>query len=166
MFKSSNKISVLFVCMGNICRSPTAEGAFRHLVQQHELDKHIKTDSAGTHAYHIGEKPDRRAQQTALSRGLDISDLRARKVKPADFKKFHYVIAMDQDNYQLLAEMAPEGHEDRLRLFLEFAPDLKETEVPDPYYGGTKGFEYVFDLVEEASKGLLDEIRKKHLEQK
>ncbi len=152
--------------MGNICRSPTAEGAFRHLVHQHELERHIKTDSAGTHAYHIGERPDRRAQQTAISRGLDISDLRARKVKPEDFRKFHYVIAMDQDNYQLLAEMAPEGLEDRLRLFLEFAPNLQETEVPDPYYGGPKGFDYVFDLVEEASRGLLDEIREHYLEQK
>ena len=164
--KKDKKIRVLFVCMGNICRSPTAEGAFRHLVCQQALDQYIKTDSAGTHAYHIGERPDRRAQQTALSRGLDISDLRARKVKPTDFKKFHYVIAMDQDNYQLLAEMAPEGLEDRLRLFLEFAPNLKESEVPDPYYGGPKGFEYVFDLVEEASRGLLDEIREKYLEQK
>ena len=164
MFRASNKISVLFVCMGNICRSPTAEGAFRHLVQQQELDKQIKTDSAGTHAYHIGERPDRRAQQTALSRGLDISDLKARKVKPADFKKFHYVIAMDQGNYQLLAEIAPEGLEERLHLFLDFAPSLKETEVPDPYYGGVKGFEYVFDLVEQASLGLLNDIRKKHLE--
>ncbi len=161
-----SKISVLFVCMGNICRSPTAEGAFRHLVHQQELDRHIKTDSAGTHAYHTGERPDRRAQQIALSRGLDISDLRARKVKQADFKKFHYVIAMDQANYQELAELTPEGHEDRLRLFLDFAPNLKESEIPDPYYGGPKGFEYVFDLVEEASQGLLDEIRKKHLEQK
>ncbi len=165
MFRMS-KISVLFVCMGNICRSPTAEGAFRHLVRQHQLDRHIKTDSAGTHAYHVGDPPDRRAQQTALSRGLDISDLHARKVRTADFKKFHYVIAMDQANYQALAELAPEGHEDRLRLFLDFAPNLKECEVPDPYYGGPKGFEYVFDLVEEASQGLLDEIRKKHLEQK
>lgn len=165
MFRTSYKVSVLFVCMGNICRSPTAEGAFRHLIRQHELDKLIKTDSAGTHAYHIGERPDQRAQQTALARGLDISDLRARKVRPDDFKKFHYVIAMDNDNYQLLAEMAPEGHEDRLSLFLDFAPNLKEKEVPDPYYGGPKGFEYVFDLVEEASKGLLDEIRAKHLAQ-
>ncbi|HFQ14520.1 MAG TPA: low molecular weight phosphotyrosine protein phosphatase [Gammaproteobacteria bacterium] len=160
------KIRVLFVCMGNICRSPTAEGVFRHLVRQHELDEHIETDSAGTHAYHVGEPPDQRARQTAISRGLDISDLRARKVKPADFEKFHYVIAMDQDNYQLLAEMAPEEHTERLRLFLDFAPGLKEREVPDPYYGGPKGFEYVFDLVEEASRGLLEEIRKQHLEQK
>jgi len=166
VFRASNKISVLFVCMGNICRSPAAEGAFRHLVQQQKLDKQIKTDSAGTHAYHIGERPDGRAQQTALSRGLDISDLKARKVKPADFKKFHYVIAMDQNNYELLAEIAPQGLEDRLRLFLDFAPELKETEVPDPYYGGVKGFEYVFDLVEEASLGLLDDIRKEYLEQK
>ncbi len=166
MFRTSNKINVLFVCMGNICRSPAAEGAFRHLVQQQKLGKQINTDSAGTHAYHIGEKPDGRAQQTALSRGLDISDLKARKVKPADFKKFHYVIAMDQGNYKILAEIAPAGLEDRLHLFLDFAPGLKETEVPDPYYGGIKGFEYVFDLVEEASQGLLDKIREKHLEQK
>lgn len=152
--------------MGNICRSPTAEGAFRHLLQQQELDTYIKTDSAGTHAYHVGEKPDRRAQQIALSRGLDISDLRGRKVKPADFKKFHYIIAMDQGNYQILSKLAPEGLDERLHLFLDFAPGLKETEVPDPYYGGTKGFEYVFDLVEEASKGLLTDIREKYLEQK
>jgi protein-tyrosine phosphatase len=159
-----NKVKVLFVCMGNICRSPTAEGVFRDIVSQQNLHQQIESDSAGTHAYHVGDPPDRRAQQTAEGRGLDISDLRARKVIAEDFEIFDYVLAMDRDNYSLLADICPHGLEDRLNLFLDYAPQLSETNVPDPYYGGAKGFEYVFDLVEEASKGLLEDIRNKHLE--
>lgn len=157
MFK--NKVSVVFVCMGNICRSPTAEGVFRHLVHQEGLGDWISTDSAGTHAYHIGEQPDHRAQQTALSRGIDLSDLRGRKAIENDFYEFDYILAMDDDNYQLLENICPAGLESKLSLFLDFSKEYSETQVPDPYYGGDKGFEHVFDLVESASRGLLENIK-------
>ena len=158
---SKNKISILFVCMGNICRSPTAEGVFRHLVQQEGHAGWITTDSAGTHAYHIDEQPDHRAQQTALSRGIDLSDLRARKAITNDFHEFDYVLAMDDDNYQLLENICPVGLENKLSLFLNFSKEYSETQVPDPYYGGNRGFDHVFDLVESASRGLLDDILKR-----
>ncbi len=159
--KNKKQVSVLFVCMGNICRSPTAEGVFRHLVQQEGHDNWITTDSAGTHAYHIGEQPDRRAQQTARSRGIDLSDLRGRKAIKNDFEEFDYVLAMDDDNYQILESMCPSGFENKLSLFLDFSKEYSETQVPDPYYGGDQGFEYVFDLVESASRGLLENITKR-----
>lgn len=155
-------IKVLFVCMGNICRSPTAEGVFRHIVKQADLEDKIHIDSAGTHAYHIGNEPDQRAQATARNRGIDLSSQRARKVKTADFSEFHYILAMDASNYADLENICPSGEADRLRLFLEFARNIKEREVPDPYYGGDQGFEHVFDLVENASRGLLEEIRTRH----
>jgi len=159
--KNSKHVSVLFVCMGNICRSPTAEGVFRHLVQQEGHDNWITTDSAGTHAYHIGEQPDLRSQQTARGRGIDLSDLRARKATIVDFNEFDYILAMDNDNYLMLEDLCPPGHEEKLSLFLDFSKDYSETEVPDPYYGGDQGFEHVFDLVESASRGLLDDITKR-----
>jgi protein-tyrosine phosphatase len=152
------KISVLFVCMGNICRSPTAQGVFRALLQREGLSDRILTDSAGTIAYHVGEKPDRRAMQTAMKRGVDLSDLRARRTRAEDFEAFDYVVAMDRANYNDLREICPPGYEDRLYLFLDFAPHLPEDEVPDPYYGGVAGFDRVFDLVEDASRGLLKHI--------
>ena len=160
----SNKenVSVLFVCMGNICRSPTAEGVFRYLVQQEGHDDWITTDSAGTHAYHIGEQPDRRAQQTALGRGINLSDLRARKAIKNDFHEFDYILAMDDDNYQILESLCPSGLEDKLSLFLDFSKEYSETQVPDPYYGGDQGFEHVFDLVDSASHGLLEDIKKRY----
>lgn len=161
--KNKKQVSVLFVCMGNICRSPTAEGVFRHLVQQEGHENWITTDSAGTHAYHIGEQPDRRAQQTARSRGVDLSDLRGRKAIKNDFEEFDYVLAMDDDNYQILESMCPSGFENKLSLFLDFSNDYSETQVPDPYYGGDQGFEHVFDLVESASRGLLEDITKRFL---
>lgn len=154
------KVSVLFVCMGNICRSPTAEGIFRHLVRQEELEHLIHTDSAGTHAYHVGNPPDTRAQETAERRGIELHDLRARRVSAEDFDLFDYVLAMDSDNYEILSELCPPGYESRLRLFMEFAPHLDISEVPDPYYGGASGFERVFDMVDEAAKGLLEDIRR------
>lgn len=154
-------IKVLFVCMGNICRSPTAEGVFRHVVRQAALDDKIHTDSAGTHAYHIGEPPDSRAQQTARSRGIELSDLRGRKVETADFQKFDYVLAMDHNNHADLLQVAG-GNADNLHMFLQFAKNFDDQEVPDPYYGGEQGFEHVFDLVEDASAGLLAHIRKQH----
>lgn len=157
--KKPQPVKVLFVCMGNICRSPTAEGVFRHLVREAGLDGQIHTDSAGTHAYHVGEPPDRRAQATAASRGIQLDDLRARRVSAEDFHEFDYVLAMDNDNHYMLASLCPEGREDRLHMFLAFAPHLTIREVPDPYYGGPQGFEQVFDMVEHASRGLLEDIR-------
>ncbi|MDH5191335.1 MAG: low molecular weight phosphotyrosine protein phosphatase [Gammaproteobacteria bacterium] len=152
-------VKVLFVCMGNICRSPTAEGVFAHLVNQSGLAEHIHIDSAGTHAYHVGHPPDSRAQKTAKGRGIDISHLRARRVSDGDFYEFDYVLAMDRDNYHILKGVCPPGEEHRLKLFLEYAPDIPEDEVPDPYYGGPSGFERVMDMIAIASEGLLAEIR-------
>ncbi|MDH5444660.1 MAG: low molecular weight phosphotyrosine protein phosphatase [Gammaproteobacteria bacterium] len=156
-------INVLFVCMGNICRSPTAEGIFRHIVQERNLSDSIITDSAGTHAYHVGEQPDRRAQATASKRGIDLSDLKARRVSEKDFKEFDYILAMDNDNYTVLEDLCPPDYQGNLSLFLEFARNHPGTEVPDPYYGGAKGFEVVFDMVEQAALGLLEHIQKRHL---
>jgi len=160
---NNQKISVLFVCMGNICRSPTAHGVFRKLLMEEGLSGLIGVDSAGTHAYHVGNSPDRRAQATALSRGLDLSDLRARQACSDDFHAFDYVIAMDEENFASLQAICPAAMEQRLYMFLDFAPDLSEREVPDPYYGGDQGFERVFDMVEAASLGLLQDIRQKYL---
>ncbi len=146
--------------MGNICRSPTAHGVFRKLVEDEDLTDVIFIDSAGTHAYHVGNPPDQRAQQTALYRNLDLSDLRARQTADDDFESFDYVLAMDEDNYAILESSCPAGMEHKLRLFMSFAPELGIREVPDPYYGGDRGFDRVFDMIEAASEGLLDEIRR------
>lgn len=155
-------VKVLFVCMGNICRSPTAEGVFRHIVNSAGLADKIHIDSAGTHSYHIGSTPDPRAQAAALNRNIDLSSQRARKVKGADFDEFDYVLAMDHSNYSDLRDISSEDTQDRLSLFLDFAETVSTREVPDPYYGGDQGFEHVLDLVEEASRGLLASIREKH----
>ena len=157
------RVSVLFVCMGNICRSPTAHGVFRKLVADSGLEDLITIDSAGTHAYHVGEGPDQRSQATAVKRDIDISDLRARQARAEDFHEFDYVVAMDQDNYALLGDICPSGMDNKLYLFMDFAPQMQTRNVPDPYYGGGRGFEHVFDLVEAASIGLLEEIRKHRL---
>jgi len=158
---SKRKVSVLFVCMGNICRSPTAEGIFRHIINEKNIADDFITDSAGTHAYHVGEPPDSRAQETAQSRGIDLSDLKGRRVSEEDFDKFDYVLAMDKDNYAVLQDMCPSSKKHQLKLFLDFARDLGFDEVPDPYYGGTKGFEKVFDMLENASHGLIEHIQSK-----
>ena len=157
------RVKVLFVCMGNICRSPTAHGVFRKLVMDEGLQHLIEVDSAGTHAYHVGEPPDRRARETARERGIEIGDLRARRAEVEDFLRFDYVIAMDEDNHAALSRLCPSGMEDKLRRFMEFAPELGIREVPDPYYGGQRGFERVFDLVESASRGLLADLRSRYL---
>lgn len=149
------KIKVLFVCMGNICRSPTAEGAFTKLVHDKKLTRHFLIDSAGTHAYHSSEPPDLRAQKVALERGVKMSHLRGRKVVEVDFENFDYILAMDNKNYQSMLKICPLEHKEKLHLFMNFAPQLKTLEVPDPYYGGAQGFEKVFDMVEAASKGFL-----------
>lgn len=154
-----NKTSVLFVCMGNICRSPTAEGIFRHMIVEQNIAESFITDSAGTHAYHVGAPPDHRAQEIAESRGIDLSDLKGRKVTISDFDEFDYVLAMDKDNYAILNEMCPSSKKHQLKLFLDFAKDVKFDEVPDPYYGGTGGFEKVFDMLEQASTGLIEHIK-------
>jgi protein-tyrosine phosphatase len=155
-------IKVLFVCMGNICRSPTAHGVFEALVRSEGLERFIEVDSAGTHAYHVGELPDRRSQQTALRRGLDLDYQRARKVIEADMAVFDYILAMDEANLQDLKRICPDEHQEKLDLFMSFAPHFGQHEVPDPYYGGDLGFDHVFDMVEEASKGLLEALRKQH----
>lgn len=146
--------SVLFVCMGNICRSPTAEGVFRHYVNEAGMADRIKIDSAGTHAYHVGNPADRRARAAAESRGMSLENIKARRVSEDDFEVFDYIIAMDDDNMALLREQAPEEHRSKVQLFLSYT-SLTETEVPDPYYGGASGFERVLDLVEVASRDLL-----------
>ena len=153
-----SKTRILFVCLGNICRSPMAEGTFRHLVEQNGLQHLVEIDSAGTGAWHVGEPPDGRATTVAAQRGIDISGQSARKVKPEDFEYFDYILAMDQENHMNLLRMAPDEYRDKVRLFLEFAPGQPESEVPDPYYGGAGGFEHVLDLVQAASRGLLEEI--------
>lgn len=153
-----SKSSVLFVCMGNICRSPTAEGVFRHLVEQEGLADLIEIDSAGTHAYHVNEPADRRATAAAQRRGYSLDGIRARRVEEADFVRFDYIIAMDRDNLAALQQQLTADHSARLHLFLEFSGGDEE-EVPDPYYGGAAGFERVLDLVEDASRGLLTRLR-------
>ncbi len=145
--------------MGNICRSPTAEGVFRHLVEQQNLADEIIIDSAGTHAYHVGNEPDRRSQDAAIKRGVDLSAQRARRVNADDFIEFDYVIAMDESNKENLLSICPAGYKQRLHLFLDFS-DGNESEVPDPYYGQGRGFEIVLNLVEQASAGLLAHIQK------
>ena len=152
----------MFVCMGNICRSPTAEGVFRYFVADVGLESSIDVDSAGTHAYHVNEPPDRRARAAAERRGYSLEEIRARRVESADFERFDYLIAMDRDNLSLLTAQSEVVHHDKIRLFLDFA-QADEDEVPDPYYGGAAGFERVLDLVEDASRGLLETLRSRHL---
>lgn len=149
--------------MGNICRSPAAQGVFERLVAERGLAHAIAADSAGTHAYHVGEPPDARMQAAASRRGLDLSAQRARRVEAEDFRRFHYMLAMDRANLAALEERRPEEGErvGRPTLFMSFSSG-REDEVPDPYYGGETGFERVLDLVEEAAEGLLQSIRSTH----
>ena len=154
-------VSVLFVCMGNICRSPTAHALFREAVTAAGFDNEITTDSAGTHAYHIGNPPDARATAAALERDIDMTDLRARQVCEADFEHFDYVVAMDLDNLALLKASSPPAAQDRLSLMLDWAEGWGD-EVPDPYYGGDEGFVRVFNMLTEASQGLLAHIASSH----
>lgn len=149
---------VLFVCMGNICRSPTAEGVFRHFLRRNQLDGRVEVDSAGTHGYHVGEAPDPRTQRAAAARGYDLSSIRARKVAPADIEYFDLVLAMDRSNLDALKAMAAPEFSDRIRLFMDYARNFDDCEVPDPYYGLGHGFDLVIDMVEDASQGLIDEL--------
>ncbi|MCD6675130.1 MAG: low molecular weight phosphotyrosine protein phosphatase [Burkholderiaceae bacterium] len=147
---------VLFVCMGNICRSPTAEGVFRHLVRQAGLDEVVRVASAGTHAFHLGEAPDRRAQAAAARRGYDIADLRATRVREKDFDEFDLVLAMDWDNLSALQQMAPKTSHHKLQLLMRFATEHETATIPDPYYGNPQGFEQTLDYIEDACNGLLE----------
>lgn len=157
-----SEIKILFVCMGNICRSPTAEGVFREKVNAAGLQDKIKIESAGTHAYHIGEPPDQRSQKAAIKRGFDLSKQRARKVSNNDFIEFDYIFAMDMSNEEDLNSICPSGMEDKIHLFLNFALNSNTQEVPDPYYGRGNGFEVVLDLIEDASEGLLNHLKTQH----
>lgn len=157
--------------MGNICRSPTAEGVFRKIVSDAGLDEYIHIDSAGTHSYHVNQPPDRRAQDAAERRGFVLDNIRSRRINMEDFEQFDYILAMDMDNLLTLQESAPEHHQRcKVSLFLEFAESIRESvresvrelEVPDPYYGGPAGFEHVLDLVDEASRGLLETLKQKN----
>jgi len=156
-------IRVLFVCLGNICRSPTGEGVFQDLVEREGLSESIAVDSAGTSAFHIGEQPDPRSQAAAIRRGIDLSRQQARRVKAQDFVDFDYLLAMDSENHANLLRMCPAGSEHKVHLMLNFGDGIEGQDVPDPYYIGGDGFEVVLDLIENASNGLLEDIRAKHL---
>ncbi len=159
----SKKVRVLFCCMGNICRSPTAEAVFRHHVEKAGLAESVHIDSAGTHDYHIGDAPDARTQLAAKRRGYDMSRLRGRQVEREDFARFDYVLAMDEANLSILQRLRPRDAQCHLGLFLDFAERHTEREVPDPYYGGPDGFERVLDMIEDAANGLLQHIQQKHI---
>ncbi len=152
---------ILFVCTGNICRSPTAEAVLRHAVKQASHFSHITCDSAGTHGYHIGEAPDKRTIATAKKRGIIMDDLRARQVHAADFNSFDLILGMDSGHVRLLKALAPDGHKAQIALFLEYAGMTDTTEVPDPYYGSQKDFDYVLNLIE---AGVITMLNKLHHE--
>lgn len=154
-------IRVLLVCMGNICRSPTAEGVFRQLLLEKEIADKVEVASAGTHAYHIGEAPDQRAQQAAARRGYDLSRIRARKVVPPDFEYFDMILAMDRKVLEELRLICPPEQFERLGLFMDYSAAFGKDEVPDPYYGSGQGFDLVLDMIQEASQGLVAKIRER-----
>ncbi|WDD94574.1 low molecular weight phosphotyrosine protein phosphatase [Burkholderia sp. FERM BP-3421] len=148
-------VAICFVCLGNICRSPSAEGVMRELVRAAGLAGSITIDSAGTGDWHLGEPPDTRAQQAARSRGYDLSALRARQIEPGDFERFDLVLAMDAANLAELRKRCPARHHDKVRLLAEFGSDAAVREIADPYFGGAQGFEQVLDQCEDACRGLL-----------
>jgi protein-tyrosine phosphatase len=154
-------VRVLFVCMGNICRSPLAQGVFENVLRREGLEDEVFVDSAGTGHWHVGSPPDERALSAASLRGLDLSAQRARQIAREDCQNFDYILTMDEENYYMVSSLCRGSAV--VRPFLDFATDSPEREVPDPYYGGPDGFEHVLDLVEEASEGLLEDIRERHL---
>lgn len=152
--------SILFVCMGNICRSPTAEGVFRGKADTADMLVRLQIDSAGTHAYHVGEQPDPRSQEYALKRGYDLSPQRARQVCDADFQQFDLILAMDKDNLRHLQNKCPAKYQHKLKLMMSYASHSPSDVVPDPYYGGARGFDTVLDYIEDAADGLLAALQK------
>lgn len=154
-------VSVLFVCLGNICRSPISQGVFENVLRREGLEGEVFVDSAGTGDWHVGHPPDGRAVRSAAGRGLDISGQRGRLISPNDCHRFDYVLTMDEQNYRAVSEIC--NGNAVVRPFLDFAPGAPEREVPDPYLGGSDGFEHVLDLVEAASEGLVEDIRVRHL---
>jgi protein-tyrosine phosphatase len=154
-------VRVLFVCMGNICRSPLAQGVFENVLRREGLEDEVFVDSAGTGHWHVGSPPDERALSAASLRGLDLSAQRARQISREDCQNFDYILTMDEENYHMVSSLCRGSAV--VRPFLDFATDSPEREVPDPYYGGPGGFEHALDLVEEASEGLLQDIRERHL---
>ncbi|MBV5295055.1 MAG: low molecular weight phosphotyrosine protein phosphatase [Curvibacter lanceolatus] len=158
MPSQNHPLSLLFVCMGNICRSPTAESVMRHKVQALGLASQVQVDSAGTHAYHVGSAPDPRSQAHAARRGYDMAGQRARQVAPADFARHDLILAMDRANLARLRQACPAQHQAKLHLLTEYGPQQGRVEVPDPYEGGAAGFEQVLDLIEEACDGLLAQL--------
>ena len=154
-------VRVLFVCLGNICRSPLAQGVFEGVLRREDLEDEVSVDSAGTGRWHVGSPPDHRALSAAALRGVDIGSQRARQITPEDCEEFDYVLTMDEENYRRVAALCRGSAV--VRPFLDFATGSPEREVPDPYSGGPDEFEHVLDLVEEASEGLLDDIRERHL---
>lgn len=156
-----SRFSVLFVCLGNICRSPTAEAVFRTLAACEAPEIQVLVESAGTAEYHVGSAPDARAQAAARRRGYDMAGLRARTIERRDFERFDLILAMDRSNFTALQGLAPRAARERVRLFLEFAAESGVLEVPDPYYGGANGFEEVLDLIEAASRGLLQHLKER-----
>ena len=157
--KNQHKIGVLFVCMGNICRSPTADGVFQSMVDEQGLSDQIIVDSAGTHSYHIGSPPDLRSQHMAQSRGVDLTGLRARQFESDDFLDFDFLLAMDHANLSNMSSLRPDKARAQLELMLHYSEKFKQKEVPDPYFGND-GFELVFDMISDASEGLLRHIKK------
>ena len=147
--------SVLFVCLGNICRSPIAEGVFRHIVSKAGKLDGLRIDSAGLGSWHVGQPPDSRAQDALASRGIDISDLRARQVTREDFETFDLILAMDKSNRQGLMKLAPKDQQHKIRLFMDCAPNFGVHEIPDPFFGDKDGFDYVVQLIDAASRGLM-----------
>ena len=150
---------ILFVCLGNICRSPTAHAVFEHLLEREGLAHVVSVDSAGTGDWHVGRPPDARASAAAFGRGYQMDHLRARQFGPDDFDAFDYILAMDDNNLSDILAQAPDNHDAQVKLFLEFGREYDEREVPDPYYGGDAGFEHVLNLIEDASRGLLEHLR-------
>lgn len=158
--RNSPETRILFVCTGNICRSPTAEGVARHMIRTTGLEGRIEVESAGTHGYHAGEAPDPRSQKAALRRGYDLSKQRARALDALDFPRFDLLLAMDRGHYDILQRKSPPVYRSKVRLLMSFARHHTMDEVPDPYYGGVKGFDLVLDMCEDAVAGLLEHLQR------
>lgn len=155
--------AVLMVCMGNICRSPSAHGVLRAMAHAKGWSSWFTVDSCGTHAYHVGEAPDRRSQKHALQRGYDLSDLRARQLTREDFSRFDLVLVMDHENMARAQALCPPAEHHKLHRLTEFCTSLRSAVIPDPYYGGDQGFKHVLDLIEDACQGVLTHVKEGHL---